>query len=135
VATLWGALAQTQFNLAELQALGADVSLGSRFQTIWQDVIGFGPLYALVVAAAFGLAFPIAGWLARRWTALRGFWFVLAGFTALIAAIRLVDALTPPPVLIAATRSHLGLLVLASGGALAGWIYVRLARRARHPWS
>lgn len=125
-ATSWGAIVQTQFNLQELQALGATVPLELRLLTTAQDLIGFGPLYSLVVVVALGLAFPMAALVARLVPGWRGALFALAGLAGLIVAIRLVDAATPPPVLIAATRSTLGLLTMTLGGAFGGWLYARL---------
>lgn len=129
-AASWGSIVQTQFNLHELQALGAAVPFELRLLTTAQDLIGFGPLYAAVVVVALGLAFAVARvvtHIAPRWrTAL----FALAGMVGLIVAIRLVDAVTPPPVLIAATRSTLGLVAMTLGGGLAGWLY---ACRSRMP--
>lgn len=125
-ATTWGAIVQTQFNLHELQALGATVPAELRLLTTAQDLVGFGPLYALVVVVTLGLAFPIAALVARLAPGWRGALFALAGLAGLIVAIRLVDAVTPPPVLIAATRSTLGLLAMTLGGAFGGWLYARL---------
>ena len=127
-ATSWGAIVQTQFNLHELQALGAAVPVALRLLTTAQDLIGFGPLYALVVVVALGLAFPVAALVARIAPGWRGALFALAGFVGLIVAIRLVDAVTPPPVLIAATRTTLGLLAMTLGGALGGRLYARLTQ-------
>jgi hypothetical protein len=131
VAVAWGALWQTQSNLAELQALGATVEWPVRLRTTAQDLLGFGPLYAAVVTVAYAVAFPLAARIARRGA--RPLWFALAGWSALLLAIRLVDAATPPPVLIAATRATLGWLGMTAGGALAGWLYARLTAEPR--WS
>jgi hypothetical protein len=131
LATLWGTLVQTQFNLAALQALGAEVPWALRLRTTGQDVLGFGPLYLAVVAVSFGFAFPVAASIARYWPRWRGVLFALAGLTGLIVAIRLIDAVTPPPVLIAATRSTLGLLAMGVGGALGGVLFARLTLRRR----
>lgn len=127
-ATAWGAVVQTQFNLAQLQALGAEVPLMLRLRTTGEDLLGFGPLYASVVMVALGLAFPVATLIARSAKGARGALFALAGFVGLIAAIRIVDALVPPPVLIAATRTTIGLLAMTAGGAVAGWVWARLTR-------
>jgi hypothetical protein len=123
-ATLWGSVAQTQSNLADLIALGADIPPALRMQTTLLDVLGFGPLYAAVVAATFLVAFALAA----RLPGARAMWFALAGFVGLIAAIRLIDAMVPPPVLIAATRGTPGLITMTLGGALGGFVYARLTR-------
>ena len=131
VATTWGAIVQTQFNLADLQALGATVPWSLRAQTTMQDLLGFGPLYAAVVVTSFALAFPVAALIARYWTLSRAVWFMLAGLVGLVVAIRVIDTVTPPPVLIAATRTTLGLFVMTAGGALGGWVFAYLSARRR----
>ena len=128
VAALWASIAQTQFNLAALQVLGATVESAIRAETTFRDLLGFGPLFAAVALVAFGLAFPVAGIATRRRARARVAVFVLAGWIALIVAVRLIDAVVPPPVLIAATRSIVGLLLTTAGGAIAGWIYARVTR-------
>lgn len=129
LAALWGALWQTQSNLADLQALGAQVPLALRLRTSGEDLLGFGPFWGLLAAVAFALAFPLAALAARRGA--RSAWFALAGWSALCVAVRVLDAATPPPVLIAATRGMLGLLGMTAGGALAGVLYARLTRARR----
>lgn len=124
LATLWGSIEQTQSNLANLVALGADIPFALRVKTTLADILGFGPLYAAVVAATFLVSFPIAS----RLPGPRAAWFALAGFVGLIAAIRLIDSLVPPPVLIAATRSTIGLIAMTLGGALGGAAYAWLTR-------
>lgn len=131
VATLWGSIAQTQVNLAALAELGAAIPASVRRDTTLQDLVGFAPLYVAVVVPGLLVAFPIAARLGRRGG--RRAWFTLAGFAALVAAIRLVDVLVPPPVLIAATRTNTGLVLLACGGALAGFVYAHARTRRRDP--
>ena len=133
-ATIWGAIVQTQFNLADLQGMGAIVPWSVRAQTTMHDLLNFGPLYAAVVATSFVLAFPVAALIARYWTLSRTAWFMLAGVVGLVVAIRVIDAVTPPPVLIAATRSSLGLIAMTAGGALGGWVFAYLSAKRRPRW-
>ena len=126
VAALWASIVQTQFNLAALQALGAEVSSAVRMQTTAQDLVGFGPLFAAVAAVAFALAFSVAGFASRRAPRAGFVLFAVAGWLALIVAVKLIDAVVPPPVLIAATRSIGGLLLTTLGGAIAGGLFARV---------
>jgi hypothetical protein len=126
----WGSVVQTQFNLAALESIGATISPAVRWQATLHDLLGFGPLYAAMVGVALLLAFALAGWMARRIPLLRPGLFALAGWLALIVAIRSIDAIAPPPVLIAATRSIDGLLWMTLGAALGGLIFARLTRPA-----
>ncbi len=47
----------------------------------------------------------------------------------MVVAVRAADALAPMPVFIDATRGRLGLLSMAAGAALAGWLSARLYAR------
>lgn len=127
VCALCGSIAQTQFNLAELQALGLPIPAGVRLQTTWRDIYGFGPLYAAVVAVGLLPAFAVAGALARG-GALRLPLYLLAGGCAVWAALASANALAGIPVLVFATRVPAGLACLVGGGVLAGAVYALRTR-------
>lgn len=120
VATAWGSVVQTQFNLNALTALGVEISAALRLQTTLQDLIGFGPPYAGIVVLAWLPAFAVAAWLSRRQPGWRLAWFGLAAGVGLVTAIRSIDAAAPMPVLIDATRGLAGLLAMTAGSVLAG---------------
>jgi hypothetical protein len=127
---LCGSLAQTQFNLGELQALGVPVPFDVRLRTTWRDVYGFAPLYAAIVAVGLLPAFALAGWLARgRGSRLP--LYLLAGGTAVWAALASANALAGIPVLVFAARDPLGMACLIGGGALAGAVYALRTRPLR----
>ncbi len=129
LAAAWGSLVQTQFNLQALVELGVPVPAALRAETTWRDLIGFGPIYAGIVAAGWLPALAAAAFLARRWPTWRTPLFVAAAGLGMIAAVRAVDAVAPMPNFIDATRSLTGLLLMAVGAVLAGWVYARLTRR------
>ncbi|QJQ94491.1 MULTISPECIES: hypothetical protein [Halomonadaceae] len=123
--TLSGSLIQTQVNLAAIAALGAEVSLAMRLATSAQDLVGFAPLYAAMVAVALAGALPLAA-LSRRWLPLpAGMRFALAAALGLWLAFVVADLLAPMPTLIAATRSLAGTLAMLGGAALGGFLYTR----------
>lgn len=126
VAAAWASIVQTQFNLAALEQLGAMVPAVLRWQTTARDLLGFAPVFAIIAIPALAIAFPLAAVFSRGKVAARYAWYALAGWLALMLAIRMVDALVPPTVLIAATRSAVGLVAVACGGMLAGVAYVRV---------
>lgn len=135
-----GSVIQTQFNLAAIGALGADIGAGDRFATTWHDLLTFAPLYAIPVAVAFAVAWPVSAWLARGIPGRRSWLFPTAGFGAVLATILLMNAALPITP-IGATRGLAGTLALAAAGAAAGWLYVRLVEpdragraRARQSW-
>ncbi len=123
VCAVCGSIAQTQFNLTELQALGMPIPADVRLQTTARDLYGFGPLYAAIVAVGLLPAFAIAGALARGGAA-RLPWYLLAGGSAVWAALASANALAGIPVLVFAARDTWGLACLIGGGVLAGAVYV-----------
>lgn len=129
LAAAWGSVVQTQFNLQALVALGVPVPPGVRALTTLQDLAGFGPVYAGILAAGWLPALSLAAWLARRWPAARTALFTAAAGVGMVAAVRAVDALAPMPVFIDATRGWPGLLNMAAGAALGGWLAARLGAR------
>jgi hypothetical protein len=132
LAAAWGSVVQTQFNLQALVALDVPVPPGLRALTTLQDLTGFAPVYAGILAAGWLPALGLAAWLARRWPAARTALLTIAAGVGMVAAVRAVDAFAPMPVFIDATRGWPGLLGMAAGAALGGWLYARLsARRTR----
>lgn len=121
-----GSILQTQFNLAAISAIGAPVPFAVRLQTTLQDLAGFAPTYAAVVAAGFLVAFFVAGWLVRRWPQRRNSLYMLAGAAAIISAILLMNAALPITG-IGATRSLAGLIALGAAGAPGGRLFAALA--------
>ena len=129
LATAWGSVVQTQWNLQALVALGLDLPLALRLQTTAQDLLAFGPVYAGIVAAGWLPAVVVALGLGRLWPAGRTALLAAAGGVGLIAAVRAVDAVAPMPAFIDATRGWPGLLAMAAGAALAAGLYGLLSRR------
>ena len=124
-AVLLGSLLQTQFNLAALQALDVPISLSQRIAATWHDWTQFAPLYALLIAIAFLIAWLVAGMLNRLWPEWRTALFVLAGALS-IWALLVIMAGVLPITPIAAARSGAGVLALSLAGAVAGWLYVKM---------
>lgn len=128
LAAAWGSVVQTQFNLQALVALEVAVPPGVRALTTLQDLAGFAPVYAGILAAGWLPALGLAGWLARRQPAWRTPLFTAAAGLGMVAAVRAVDAVAPMPVFIDATRGWPGLLSMAAGAALGGWLYAHRTR-------
>lgn len=129
VAVVWGSLVQTQFNIAALNSLGAGIGGALRLQMSATDLLGFTPIYTVIAGCGLIIALPVASSLQLRTFLPFGIWFVLAGFIGVLLAIQLVNALAPPPTLIAATRTLPGLVDMALGGALAGIVWFRMLAR------
>jgi hypothetical protein len=97
-----------------------------RLQTTLQDLAGFAPTYAAVVAVGLLVAFLVTGRLVRRWPQRRTSLYTLAGAAAIITAILLMNAALPITG-IGATRSLAGLIALGAAGALGGRLFAALA--------
>jgi len=130
-ATVWGTLVQTQFNLAAVTGLGVEIPLPTRALTAAQDLAGFGPVYAGIVLAGWLPAFAVAAWLSARRPAWRTALYALAATAGLVAAVRMVDAVAPMPVLIYATRTWVGLGCMAIGSGLGGALFAAWSRQRR----
>ena len=118
-----GSIAQTQFNLTALAAMGQSIGLELRLQTTLLDLARFAPLFAAIVAAGFVVALPLASWLNRRGAG-RDWLYPLAGAVALLVALLLMRwllGLTP----IAAARTPVGVAALMLTGAIGGWLWGR----------
>ena len=130
LASVMGTVLQTQFNLANLQALGAPMPLGVRVQTTCLDLLGFSPTFAILVILGFIFALPAASLLARLWPMGRWLLFTLAGALAVLAAMALANALLPMPTLIGANRTFAGTVGLMACGSLGALLFAVLMRRS-----
>jgi aldose sugar dehydrogenase len=128
-----GSVIQTQFNLAAIAALGAEIPFGLRLSTTALDLAGFAPLWAGILALGFLIAFVVAllihGFLRRHRSAL----LIAAGTVSVFTTLWAMQAMLPITV-IAATRGGAGFVALGLTGAVAGWVFDRLSRpRIRQP--
>lgn len=128
VATVLGTLVQTQLNLAALQVIGVEISLTDRLTTSWRDLLGFTPVFVILVAAALFCALPVAALLGRVFKPWRGVIFALAGAVGIKVAFDVVDYIAPMPTFIAATRGLGGLLLMMLAVGVGSWLFGRLTR-------
>ena len=122
-----GSVVQTQLNIARIVELGQGVDPVERLATTGQDLLGFAPLWAIIVAAGLLVALLVASGLSRRWPDLSLPLHALAGFAAPLVALLLMEVMMPVTV-IAAARSWLGVVLMSLPGALGGWLYIVLLR-------
>ena len=120
----------TQFNLAEIAALGLNVPFADRLATTAHDLVGGLPLIATIFGFGFIIAMPITGIIAR-WVkilphvahALGG----VAGVGVTLFALKALFAITP----IGAARDIDGFIALCLSGAVAGYVYSALKARGQ----
>lgn len=127
-AVVWGSVVQTHYNLQALASIGVDVG-DVRAGTMARDVFsGFTPTYGgYVVLPALLVAFAIAWFIVRTRPSLRIALFVVGGYLAVLAAIPLVNYLSPVALLVGASRDTSAIFWMAGGGALAGLVFSLLA--------
>lgn len=126
--TVAGSVIQTQFNLLALVRIGGEVTLAHWLVVTLQDIAGFGPLFAILLAVTLAASLPVAGLTARLLGGWRRTLMALAGGGGLLVAFITIDALAPMPTLIAATRSLPGTIAMLAPGAVAGWLFAHLTR-------
>ena len=126
-----GTIAQTQFVLGALEAAGATVSFADRLAMTAADLIGFAPLYAVIVALGFLLAFALAALLLRRASLPRIPVFALAGAACIALMLVLMREVFFGIPLIAGARTAAGVLAQIACGATAGLVFAILSRRER----
>lgn len=129
LAAAWGSVVQTVWNLQALVEVGVNIPTADWLRVLGQDLMGFAPVYGGILATGWLIALPVASGLARWWPAGRSALLALAAGVGMVAAVRAVDAVAPMPVFIDATRGLPGLLAMAAGAVLAGWLYATLSAR------
>jgi hypothetical protein len=129
VAAVVGSVVQAQFNLAEITAMGAPVTMTDRLATTLHDLVSFTPIFAVVIAGGFVIAFLVTAVILRFVPGLFMTGFTLAGAVAILVALYamslMYDGITP----VAAARSLSGIAALALSGAVGGYVFALVARR------
>ena len=120
----------TQFNLAEIAALGLNVPFADRLATTAHDLVGGLPLIATIFGFGFIIAMPITGIIARWVKILPHVAHALGGFAGVgvtLFALKALFAITP----IGAARDIDGFIALCLSGAVAGYVYSALKARGQ----
>lgn len=123
-----GSLIQTQINLAALQDLGAPITPTIRLQASAQDLLGFAPLWAAILALGFLIAFVTALLISHALKRHRTILLVAAGTVSVFATLWLMQMALPITV-IAATRGSVGFALMGLTGAVGGWMFAWLSAR------
>ena len=121
---VWGSVVQTQYNLAALNGIGADIGLGTNLRATFTDIFsGFSLTYGgYIVLPALLVAFAVVWQVVKRIGAPLP-WFGLAGGLAILLGIPLVNWLSPLALLIGATRDLSCTVLMAAGGAAGGILF------------
>ncbi len=130
IAIAWGSVVQTQYNLAALASIGADIEPVRMNATLRDLFSGFFPTYGgYVVLPALLVGFAVTEFVSRRFLPrLRLALYALAGFIAILVAIHLVNALSPVALLVGATRDWSCTFWMSAGGVLSGLVFAWMTR-------
>ena len=121
----------TQFNLAEIAALGLNVPFADRLATTAQDLISGLPLIATIFGFGFLIAMPVASMISGWVKILPHVAHALGGFTGVavtLFTLKTLVAITP----IGAARDIDGFIALCLSGAIAGYVYSALKARGQN---
>ena len=128
VAAAFGSMVSTYFVLRGLLNLGVRIGFGDRIGAYAHDVVGMGPMFAVIIGVGFAIAFP-TGALVARWFATKRTWiYTTAGATALVVALASMEALLAI-MPIAGARHWPGLIAQGLAGAAGGLLFAMLSRR------
>lgn len=118
----------SQFVMAGLRDLGADIGGGMALDVTLHDIAGMAPVYAMFIAAALLLGFLLTGWLWPKVKLGRTISFAIGGGAALalmLAIMRAVLGIT----MVAGARTPGGFAAQCVAGALGGLLFALLSRR------
>lgn len=133
-ASIFASIFSTQFVIAALQDIGVSIPFGTRMSMTLDDLNILQTLLA-VVGVCFLVGFLVAGLAQGKLGGNRKIWYLVAGGTALICTLLLMNAvLQLMPV--AGARTIAGLLMQGVAGAIGGWVFAWLSkpkpRRSRY---
>lgn len=120
----------TQFNLAEIAALGLNVPFTDRLATITDDLVNGVPLIAVILGVGFLIAMPVTGIIARWVKIFPHVAHALGGFTGVgvtLFSLKVLVAITP----FGAARDIDGFIALCLSGAVGGYVYSALKARGK----
>lgn len=127
--TVLGVIIQTQFVLAALSDAGAVIGMTDRLTMTRDDLMGFGPLYAVFILIGFGIAFSASALLLRFVKLPRAIVYAVAGAVCMFVMLALMREVFFGVPVIAGARSLAGELAQTVCGAAAGWLYAALTAR------
>ncbi len=110
----------TQFVIAALEAVNVDIPFTTRLATTFTDLAVLQAL-APLFAACYLPGFEVAALCTRHLPGTRRFWFIVGGFTSVLAGLLLLESVFGA-MMLAGARSTAGLIMQAVAGAIGGWL-------------
>jgi len=121
-----GSVFSSQFVIAELISIGAEIPLSTRISMTLDD-FGILPALILLTAVCFVVAFTIAALCNKYIGGKRLVWYIAAGAIGLMTTLLIMKAVVLVTA-IAGTRSAFGFLSFGLAGAMGGWLFATLTR-------
>ena len=130
MATL-GVVTQSLFVLLSLGDVGASIPVASALGMMVDDLLGLGPIYAILIAIGFVIAFPVAAIAVHFLPIPRALIYAAAGLVCIAVMLTLMKEVFFGVQLIAGARTLPGFWARAGMGAIAGLAFVWMTRL---PW-
>lgn len=124
-----GVIVQSQFVVAGLEGVGAQVAFGDRLAMTRDDLVGFGPLYAIFILIGFLIAFTVSALVLRFVKLPRALVYAVAGAVCMFVMLALMREVFFGVPVIAGARSLAGELAQAASGAVAGFVFAFMTRQ------
>lgn len=116
----------TQFVLAGITRFGAEVGVMERLEMTVTDVISMGPVYAILIAIGFLIAFSIAALTLKLLPAWRIGVYMGAGAAALLAILFGAEQVFFGNALISGAKDTMGITAQAIAGGVGGYLFAKL---------
>ncbi len=120
--------AHSQFVMAGLRELGAEIGAAEAVHVTLHDIAGMGPLYAIFITGALLIGVLTTALLWPRVRLPRSLAYAIGGAAA-IAAMLLIMRAVLGLTMVAGARTALGFAAQCAAGAIGGLVFARLSRR------
>ena len=125
-AAVLGNVVSSQFVIARLNEVGADLTFANRISMSISDIIGFGPRYAIFICIGFTIAF-LTGWFIHKLAKTgRTIIYTVAGITAMIVMLYMMKNVYFGVQLVGGARSVMGLLAQGLVGGISGFLFAKI---------
>ena len=123
--------ASSQFVMAGLRGLGAEIGGAEALRVTVHDVAGMAPLYAIFIATALLLGFLLTGVLWPRAKLPRPLSYAIGGAAAVAAMLAIMSGVLGIA-MVAGARTWAGFATQCAVGALGGLLFAQLSQRRDH---
>jgi hypothetical protein len=127
--TVLAVMTQSLFVMLGLLDVGAPFQIGAFISMVGSDLIGLGPVYAIIIAIGFLIALVVARLILLVLPDMRVVAYSLAGAVCMIVILIAIRELLFGVQLIAGARTLSGLLSQVVAGGVGGYVFARLSAK------